>query len=130
MTWNKTKLPECSTKERRNSTLLCMGRLTVDLYGEQRNTSLKRTRSFRRYAGGSSGNLAIGAARLGVPVGLITTVGDDPMGDYLMNVLDREGVCDELVRKDRSDAPPSHFSACSTPRRSILTSIVKLRPMR
>lgn len=100
MTWSKTKWPECSTKERRTSTLLCMGRLTVDLYGEQRSTSLKRTRSFRRYAGGSSGNLAIGAARLGVPVGLITTVGDDPMGDYLMNVLDREGVCDELVRKD------------------------------
>lgn len=100
MMHDRNALLQGATKERRNSTLLCMGRLTVDLYGEQEATSLRRARSFRRYAGGSSGNLAIGAARLGVSTGLITTVGADPMGDYLMDVLAREGVNDELIHRE------------------------------
>lgn len=80
--------------------LLCMGRLTVDLYGEQQHTPLTEARSFRRYPGGSSGNLAICAARLGVPTGLVTTVGDDPMGHYLLGVLEHEGVAADAVRRD------------------------------
>lgn len=69
-----------------------LGRIAVDLYGEQFHSPLEETRSFARYPGGSSGNMAIAAARAGATVGLISAVGNDPMGRYLMRSLRREGI--------------------------------------
>lgn len=86
--------------------VVCLGRIAVDLYGEQANTPLEDTRTFRRYPGGSSGNTAIAAARAGARVGLISAVGADPMGRYLRKYLAAENVdCRALtVRKERRTA--------------------------
>ncbi len=72
--------------------LLFLGRIAVDLYGQQTATPLEETRSFARYPGGSCGNMAIAAARAGARVGLISAVGNDPMGRFLLHTLAREGV--------------------------------------
>jgi len=86
--------------------LACVGRLAVDLYGEQRGVSLTETTSFRRYLGGSSGNLAVGASRLGLSVAMISAVGDDSMGRYLRETLRKAGVDDSglATRGDRRTA--------------------------
>ena len=78
----------------------CLGRLAVDLYGEQRGTNLTETRSFRRFVGGTSANLAVGLARLGRRARLVSATGDDPMGAYLRSALGREGVDLSALRVD------------------------------
>lgn len=46
--------------------LVCMGRTSVDLYGEQVGAKLEDVQSFRKYIGGSATNVAVVTARLGV----------------------------------------------------------------
>lgn len=82
--------------------LVCVGRIAVDLYAEQAHTPLEEARTFRRYPGGSSGNTAIAAARAGAKVGLISAVGDDPMGRYLLRALSREGVDRQAIVSHRT----------------------------
>jgi len=56
--------------------------------------------SFSRYVGGCPANIAIGTARLGLNVGLITRVGDDHNGRFIRECLEREGVSTTCVRSD------------------------------
>ncbi|HTJ94339.1 MAG TPA: 5-dehydro-2-deoxygluconokinase [Pararobbsia sp.] len=73
--------------------LICIGRLAVDLYAQQVGARLEDVTSFAKYLGGSSANIAFGAARLGLKSAMLTRVGDDHMGRFLTESLEREG-CD------------------------------------
>ena len=72
--------------------LITIGRSSVDLYGGQVGGRLEDMRSFDKYVGGSPTNMAVGTARLGLKPALITRVGDEHMGRYLLEELAREGV--------------------------------------
>jgi 5-dehydro-2-deoxygluconokinase len=73
--------------------LICLGRLGVDLYAQQVGARLEDVSSFAKYLGGSSANIAFGTARLGLKSAMLTRVGDDHMGRFLVESLAREG-CD------------------------------------
>jgi len=73
--------------------LICLGRLGVDLYAQQVGARLEDVSSFAKYLGGSSANIAFGTARLGVKSAMLSRVGDDHMGRFLVESLAREG-CD------------------------------------
>ncbi|WP_129645141.1 bifunctional 5-dehydro-2-deoxygluconokinase/5-dehydro-2-deoxyphosphogluconate aldolase [Peristeroidobacter agariperforans] len=72
--------------------LICLGRAAVDFYGEQIGGRLEDVRSFAKYLGGSSANLAAGTSRLGLRVSMLTRVGDEHMGRFVREALQREGV--------------------------------------
>jgi 5-dehydro-2-deoxygluconokinase len=72
--------------------LICLGRAAVDFYGEQIGGRLEDMRSFAKYLGGSSANLAAGTSRLGLRVSMLTRVGDEHMGRFVREALHREGV--------------------------------------
>lgn len=72
--------------------LICMGRVAVDFYGEQIGARLEDMGSFRKYLGGSSGNVAFGTARQGLKSSMLARVGNDQMGEYLREELNRVGV--------------------------------------
>lgn len=72
--------------------VITLGRSSVDLYGQQIGGRLEDMASFAKYVGGSPTNTAIGAARLGLKAGLITRVGADHMGRFILEALRREGV--------------------------------------
>ena len=72
--------------------VITIGRSCVDLYGEQVGGRLEDMTSFAKYVGGSPTNAAIGAVRLGLRAGLLTRVGDDHMGRFIREQLEREGV--------------------------------------
>jgi len=72
--------------------VVCIGRSSVDLYGEQVGGRLEDMTSFAKYVGGCPTNIAVGSARLGLRSGLITRVGDEHMGRFLREQLEREGV--------------------------------------
>ncbi|MDE9562795.1 5-dehydro-2-deoxygluconokinase [Xenorhabdus bovienii] len=73
--------------------VICMGRIAVDLYGQQIGTRLEDMRSFSKYLGGSSGNVAYGTARQGLKSSMLARVGDEQMGRFLREELQRVG-CD------------------------------------
>ncbi|WP_122222881.1 bifunctional 5-dehydro-2-deoxygluconokinase/5-dehydro-2-deoxyphosphogluconate aldolase [Pseudomonas syringae group genomosp. 3] len=73
--------------------LICLGRLGVDLYAQQVGARLEDVSSFAKYLGGSSANIAFGTARLGLKTAMLSRVGDDHMGRFLIESLAREG-CD------------------------------------
>jgi 5-dehydro-2-deoxygluconokinase len=73
--------------------LICLGRLAVDLYAQQPGARLEDATSFAKYLGGSSANAAFGATRLGLSTAMLSRVGDDHMGRFLLETLSREG-CD------------------------------------
>ena len=80
--------------------LITIGRSSVDLYGGQVGGRLEDMATFSKYIGGSPTNIAAGAARLGLRSALITRVGDEHMGRFIREELEREGVDTEGVRTD------------------------------
>lgn len=73
--------------------IACLGRLAVDLYGDTIGVGLEGTSGFRKYLGGSSANIAFGTARLGLKSAMISRVGNEQMGRFLLDTLQNEG-CD------------------------------------
>ena len=77
----------------RDFDVLCLGRFAVDFYAQQIGARLEDVASFAKYLGGSSANTAFGCARLGLRTGMISRVGDDHLGRFLVETIAREG-CD------------------------------------
>lgn len=61
--------------------ILCIGEILADLIGEKENDIMK----YSRFPGGAPLNVAAGIKRLGGAVGFIGSVGDDIIGNYLIN---------------------------------------------
>jgi 5-dehydro-2-deoxygluconokinase len=80
--------------------LACLGRLAVDLYAQQVGSRLEDVSSFAKYLGGSSANIAFGVARLGLRAAMISRVGDEQMGRFLLETLQREGCDTSQVQVD------------------------------
>lgn len=72
--------------------LISIGRSSVDLYGQQIGGRLEDMGSFSKAVGGCPTNIAIGTARLGLKSAVITRVGDEQMGRFILEQLGREGV--------------------------------------
>ena len=97
---------------------LHMGRSSIDLYSNDVGAPFVDINSFAAYVGGSPTNISVGAHRLGLKTALLTGVGYDPVGDFILNFLHKEGVDTQFtVRKagKRSSAvvlgiePPNKF---------------------
>jgi 5-dehydro-2-deoxygluconokinase len=92
------------TRGARALDLLCLGRVGVDLYAQQEGVALEAVQSFRKSVGGSAGNVATGAARLGLRTGMISAVSDDGFGRYVRDFLASNGVDVSGVKTDTTGA--------------------------
>lgn len=81
--------------------LITVGRVSVDLYGQQVGSALEDVSTFAKAVGGCPANIAIGAARLGLSTALITRVGAEHMGRFVTQQLQREGVATSGVIVDQ-----------------------------
>ncbi|MDG6880995.1 5-dehydro-2-deoxygluconokinase [Phocoenobacter uteri] len=86
--------------------LICLGRVAVDLYGQQIGARLENMGTFSKYLGGSSGNVAYGTAIQGVKSSMLARVGDEHMGRFLKEELESVGVDTShlITDKDRLTA--------------------------
>ena len=80
--------------------VISIGRSSVDLYGQQIGSRLEDIASFAKSVGGCPANIAVGTARLGLKSALITRVGKEQMGRFLLEQLAREGVNTDGVVTD------------------------------
>jgi len=72
--------------------VIAMGRSSIDLYSNDVGKPFVEIGSFAAYVGGSSTNIAVGVCRLGLKAVLLTAVGEDPVGDFILHFLNNEGV--------------------------------------
>ncbi len=77
--------------------LLTMGRSSIDLYSSDIGAPFDEITGFAAYVGGSPLNIAVGAQRLGLRTALLTAVGEDKVGDFILAFLRREGVDTRFV---------------------------------
>ena len=71
---------------------LHMGRSSIDLYSNDVGSPFSQITSFAAYVGGSPTNISVGARRLGLKSALLTAVGKDPVGTFILDFLNNEGV--------------------------------------
>jgi 5-dehydro-2-deoxygluconokinase len=71
---------------------LHMGRSSIDLYANDVGSPFVDIQSFAAYVGGSPTNISVGTRRLGLKSALLTGLGQDPVGDFILNFLNQEGV--------------------------------------
>ncbi|MDN3670367.1 5-dehydro-2-deoxygluconokinase [Echinicola jeungdonensis] len=98
--------------------VITIGRSSIDLYSQNIGADFIDIKGFDAFVGGSPLNIATGCARLGINTALLTGVGEDKVGDFILNFLDKEGVGTQFIPKipgARSSAvilgiqPPDRF---------------------
>jgi 5-dehydro-2-deoxygluconokinase len=77
--------------------LLSMGRSGIDLYANDIGVPFVEIKSFAAYVGGCPTNIVVGAQRLGLRTALLTAVGPDRVGDFIVHFLHKEGVATEFI---------------------------------
>ncbi len=72
--------------------IITMGRSSIDLYSNDLGAPFERITNFAAYVGGCPLNISVGARRLGAKVALLTAVGEDKVGDFILHFLRQEQV--------------------------------------
>lgn len=78
--------------EQKPNQLITLGRSSIDLYSQNIGAEFIDIRGFDAFVGGSPLNIAVGAARLGAQATLLTGVGKDKVGEFIINFLKKQNV--------------------------------------
>jgi 5-dehydro-2-deoxygluconokinase len=98
--------------------LLAIGRSSIDLYSNDVGAPFEQITSFAAYVGGCPTNISVGARRLGLNPALLTALGEDQVGNFILHFLRDEGVETRFIPRKpgrRSSAvvlgiePPDRF---------------------
>jgi 5-dehydro-2-deoxygluconokinase len=98
-----------------NNTIVAVGRVSVDLYGLEAGAAFSSEQTFSKSVGGSPSNVAVAAAKLGNHAVLLTKVGGDPLGRYIVNKLDSWGVDTKYVLTESNGLTPVVLAALDPP---------------
>jgi len=97
------------------SKIVCLGEFILDLFPAESGRDLASVSAFKPVPGGAPANVAVAAARLGVPSAFIGKVGDDPFGRRLASVLGKCGVETRGMRYDPKTRTTLNFIALPDP---------------
>jgi len=77
--------------------LITIGRVSMDLFAENIGADFTDISGFETGVGGSPTNIAIGTARLGLRVALLTAVGADEVGKFVHKYLQNEKIDTQFI---------------------------------
>ncbi|MEC7262219.1 MAG: 5-dehydro-2-deoxygluconokinase [Bacteroidota bacterium] len=98
--------------------VITFGRSSIDLYSQSIGSPFNDIKGFDAFVGGSPLNIAVACSRLGLRASLLTAVGNDKVGEFIINFLEKENVntaCIHTKNSARSSAvvlgiePPDKF---------------------
>ncbi|MCF8262683.1 MAG: 5-dehydro-2-deoxygluconokinase [Melioribacteraceae bacterium] len=98
--------------------IITFGRSSIDLYSNDIGSRFEDITNFAAYVGGSPLNIAVGCSRLGLKSALITGLGEDKVGSFILKFLKKENVETKfipIVKTARTSAvilgiePPDKF---------------------
>ncbi|PAP78625.1 hypothetical protein BSZ37_02580 [Rubrivirga marina] len=104
-----------STPEAAAPLVVVAGEVLADLITSEPTDDLGGAAVFERHAGGSPANLASNLARLGVPVALVASVGDDGLGQFLTAAAERVGVDARFAVRDEPTSLVAVARSAGTP---------------
>ncbi|MFL5806636.1 MAG: 5-dehydro-2-deoxygluconokinase [Roseiflexaceae bacterium] len=77
--------------------VIAMGRSSIDLYSNDVGAPFVEITSFAAYVGGCPTNISVGTRRLGLRSALLTAVGEDQVGDFILHFLRNEGIETQFI---------------------------------
>lgn len=86
-------------KENNHIDILCVGEVLIDFIGHQDNVLINETRDYHRYLGGSPANVAMNSKRLGLNSVMVSAIGNDGFGEYILKRLNTIGIDAKHVKK-------------------------------
>ncbi len=89
----------------RTTDIICAGESLIDFIGTQHEHPISRIKDYHRYLGGSPTNVAMNMARLGLQVEMVSSIGNDGFGEYILERLTENEVNTSLIR--HSDSHPT-----------------------
>ncbi|ATH93777.1 fructokinase [Bacillus glycinifermentans] len=102
------------------SRIFCIGETLIDFIPIQKETPLQHVTGFERVAGGAPMNAAIAAAKYGARAAMLTKVANDHFGDYLISVLEENGVdTSYIVRSEEGETGLAFVSVDKSGERSF-----------
>ena len=118
--------------------LITIGEALIDFMPEGKG-KLTEIELFRRCAGGAPANVAASAVKLGVDSMIITKLGQDAFGDYLIAEMARAGISTEAVMRtneantalafvSRTEDGERDFSFYRSPSADMLLSEAEIKP--
>lgn len=101
--------------------ILSVGEVLIDFIGNQLNQNVAHTREYSRYLGGSPTNVAVNMAKLGQKAVLVSTCGNDGLGNFIQEELQQakvetsqirllEGVPTSIILVSRSQQTPDFIA--------------------
>jgi 5-dehydro-2-deoxygluconokinase len=95
--------------------VITVGRVSVDLYAQEVNAAFGDPQTFRKSVGGSPTNVAVAVAQYGHSAAVVTKVGTDALGEYVINRLGEWGVDTRFVGRDPAALTPVVLAALAPP---------------
>ncbi len=95
--------------------VISLGEALIDMFADPVGKPMKEASHFIHAPGGAPANVAVALARLGVDVGFVGFVGDDPFGDWLIELLQSAGVDTLFFRKVASSFTTIALVAAASP---------------
>lgn len=94
---------------------MTVGRVSVDLYAREAGAAFGDDQTFSKSVGGSPTNVAVAAARLGHHATLVTKVGGDELGGYVVDRLRGWGVDTSSIGVAAGNLTPVVLAALDPP---------------
>ncbi|WP_426351154.1 carbohydrate kinase family protein [Alloiococcus sp. CFN-8] len=86
------------------STIYCIGEALIDFIPLEKGKALKDVEAFMKAPGGAPANVAAAVAKFGGQASLITKLGVDGFGDFLVETLEEAGVnTDKILRTEEAN---------------------------
>ncbi len=95
--------------------VITVGRVSVDLYAQEVDAAFTDPQTFRKSVGGSPTNVAVAVARYGHSAAIVTKVGTDALGDYVVARLTEWSVDTRYIGRDASALTPVVLAALAPP---------------
>lgn len=77
--------------------ILTIGRSSIDLYSQDIGADFVNITGFNAFVGGSPLNIAVGTQRLGLHAALLSAVGNDKIGEFILHFLQQEKVSTAFI---------------------------------
>ena len=82
--------------------VFCIGEVLIDFVAEKQGSDLSKATLFTKKAGGAPANVAVTIAKLGGNSAFIGRVGEDPFGNFLVEVLADNGVDTSMTQRSKT----------------------------
>lgn len=82
--------------------VFCIGEALIDFVAENQGSDLSKAGEFTKKAGGAPANVACAIAKLGGRSSFIGSIGEDPFGTYLLDIMKNSGVDVSLVQRSET----------------------------